>query len=122
MQARKQVIHPLDAFLKLVFLGKETAHRQVLFHRHTGKHATPFRHNRYRFAHDFRRLPVGNVFTIKDDSPAGRSRVATQCAEQRGFSRAVGTNQSNDFTLVDIQADVMQRLYLAVVGVDFVER
>lgn len=60
-------------------------------------------------------------FTIKDDSPAGRSRnSAAQCAEQRGF-HAVGTNQSNDFTLVDIQADVVQRLYLAVVGVDFVE-
>ncbi|CSP38666.1 Uncharacterised protein [Shigella sonnei] len=76
MQTWEQFIHPLYALLELVAFGKKAAHRQVLFHRHPREDATPFRDNRYRFAHDFRRLPVGNVFIIKHNSPAGSARIA----------------------------------------------
>ena len=76
MQTREQRVNPLNALLKLVALGEKTAHRQVLFYRHTGKDATPFRDNRHRFTHDFRRLPVGNVFTIKHNPTAGGARIA----------------------------------------------
>ncbi len=103
-------------------MGEEAAHRQVLFHRHTREHATPFRNNRHRLAHDSGGLPVGNVFAVKHNPPAGGARVTAQGAEQRGFTRAVGANQGDDFTLVDMQADVVQRLDLAVVRIDLVER
>ncbi|SAC61906.1 Uncharacterised protein [Enterobacter hormaechei] len=103
-------------------MGEETAHRQVLFHRHAGEYAAPFRDNRHRFTHDLSRLPVGNIFAVKHNPPAGGARVAAQGAEQRGFTRAVGANQGDDFALIDVQADVMQRLDLAVVSVDLVER
>ncbi len=108
--------------MELVTIGKETAHRQVLFYRHAREDATPFRHNRHRFTHDFRRLPVGNVFTIKDNAPAAGARIATQGAKQRGLTRAVGPDQGDDFTLVDMQADVVQRLDFAIVGTHLVKR
>jgi hypothetical protein len=85
MQTREQLIHPFDAGLELIAVGKETAHRQVLFHRHTRKDAPPFRDDRHRFAHDLRRLPVGNILTVKDNAPAGGARIAAQRAEQGGF-------------------------------------
>ena len=103
-------------------MSEEPAHRQVLFHRHAGEDAAPFRNNRHRLAHDSGSLPVGNVFTIEHNPPAGGARVAAQGAEQRGFARAVGANQGHDFPLIDMQADVVQRLDLAVVRVDLVER
>ncbi|VEA00394.1 Uncharacterised protein [Salmonella enterica subsp. salamae] len=122
MQARKQLVHPFDTLLKPIALGKKTAHRQILFHRHSREDAPPFRHYRHRFTHDFRRLPVSNVFTVKHHPSAGGARIAAQGAKQRRFPRAVSANQGNDFPLVDVQTDVVQRLNLAVVGADFFKR
>ena len=122
MQARKQLIHPFDAGLELVAVGKKTAHRQVLFHRHPRENAAPFRHNRHRFAHDFRRLPVGNIFTVENHAPAGGARVAAQGTQQSRFSRAVGANQGDNLSLIDMQTDVVQRLDFAVMRADVVKR
>ncbi|SSM31858.1 Uncharacterised protein [Klebsiella pneumoniae] len=121
MQTREQLIHPFDAGLELIAVGKKTAHRQVLFHRHTRKDAPPFRNDRHRLAHDLRGLPVGNILTVKDNAPAGGARVAAQRAEQGGFPRAVGADKRDDLALFDMQADVVQRLNLAVVGADVVK-
>ena len=121
MQTREQLIHPFDAGMKLVAVGKKTAHRQVLFHRHARKDASPFRHDRHRFTHDFRRLPVGNILTVKDNAPAGSPRIAAQRTEQGGFPCAVGADKRDDLALFDMQADVVQCLNLAVVGADVVK-
>ena len=121
-QAREEFVYPFDAGLVFIPVGEETAHRQVLFDRHAREHATPFRDDRYRFTHNFSRLPVGNIFAVKHNPPAGGARIAAQGAEQRGFPRAVGTNQGDDLALIDVQADVVQRLDLTVVRIDLVER
>ncbi len=121
-QAREEFVHQLDTGLILVAVSEEAAHRQVLFHRHAREDATPFRDYRHRFTHDSGGLPVGDVFAIKHNPTAGGARVAAQGTEQRGFARAVSPNQGDDFALIDMQADVVQRLDLAVVGTYLVKR
>ncbi|MNT48226.1 hypothetical protein D3C72_1849950 [compost metagenome] len=115
-QARKQAKHPFDALLILVTVGKETAHRQVLLHRHAREYPPAFRHDRHRFAHDARRLPLGNVLIEKGDAAFAGAGFTAQRAEQRGFTGAVSADQRNYLALLNVQADLMQRLDFAVMG------
>ncbi|MNC68836.1 hypothetical protein D3C75_1194740 [compost metagenome] len=62
--------------MKLVASGKETAHRQILFHRHAGEHAAAFRHNRDIATHDFGGLPLGDVLIHQGDRPFAGPWVA----------------------------------------------
>jgi hypothetical protein len=89
---REQSEHPFDALLILPAIGEEAAHRQVFFHRHAREDAPPFRHDRHRFAHDARGLPLGDVLVLKDDAAFAGARLAAQGAEQRGFTGAVGAD------------------------------
>ncbi|MOA13290.1 hypothetical protein D3C78_1333360 [compost metagenome] len=115
-QARKQAKHPFDALLILVTVGKETAHRQVLLHRHAREYPPAFRHDRHRFAHDARRLPLGNVLIEKGDAAFAGAGFTAQRAEQRGFTGAVSADQSDNLALLYVQANLMQRLDFAVMG------
>ncbi|MNV85998.1 hypothetical protein D3C71_1799940 [compost metagenome] len=115
-QPREQAENPFDTLLILLTIGKETAHRQVFFHRHSREHPSPFRHNSHRLTHDARGLPLGNILIEESDAALAGTGFTAQRAEQRSFTGAVSTDQRDYLTLLNVQADLMQRLDFAVMG------
>ena len=49
--------------------------------------------------------PAGDIDTVKNDSPFGRSHQSDRHAEAGRLSRAVGAEESDNFPFVDMKRD-----------------
>jgi hypothetical protein len=54
------------------------------------------------------------VLSFVNDIARGGLRVATQGHHQGGFSGTIGTDQSDNFTAINLNRDIMQCLNFAV--------
>jgi len=54
-------------------------------------------------AHQIVHRQLGDIVAFEQHTTGGRRQHATDQVEQRGLSRAVGSDQASDFTLLDGQ-------------------
>ena len=104
--------------LGLLPVDEEGPHVQVLLHRQTGEDASPLRDYGDIAAHDLGGVAVSDVAALEQDASAGRRRIATDGHQQGALAGAIGSDQGDDLPLVDMQADIIERLDLAVEGGD----
>src|SRR5262249_3078220 len=69
-------------------------------------------------AHDLEGGKAGDVRAVEADAAHARLRRAADRHQQRRLSGAVGADQGHDLALVDGQIDAMQRLDMAIEGMD----
>ena len=98
------------------------AHLQVLEHRHARKDAAAFGRLGDRQARDLVRRHAGDVLAGEDDRAAARARLAEDRHHHRRLAGAVGADQGDDLAFVDVDVDALERLDLAVEGLDAAHR
>src|SRR5690606_8183630 len=59
---------------------------------------------------------AGDVLAVEDDLAGARLGAAADSHHQRRLARAIGADQGNDLTLVDIDVNAARRNDLAVIG------
>ena len=59
-----------------------------------------------------------DVAAIEDDLAASRTRLPADRHHQRGLARAVGADQRDDLTLIDIEIHAFESANIAVIGFD----
>ena len=105
----------LDTRLVIAQIG---AHFEVFQHAHLRKDVTPFRNLTDAEADNFLRAQPLNGLTAKEDFAAPRRRHAGNRHQGRALACAVGADQRDDLAFVDRQRDVLERLDIAVIGLD----
>src|SRR5215469_5982245 len=98
------------------------AQEQVLPHRHEGEEPPALGH-----LHDAAPDPIvggdaREVLPGELDAPRARGERAGDHPEGRGLARGVGPDESEDLPLLHVEADAMERLEIAVEGVDALKR
>lgn len=60
------------------------------------------------------------AFVVEPDLAMGHLRLVQtgECAQGRGFPRAVAAQEGEDFAFVDVECDTLNDVALAVVGVN----
>ena len=117
--------HREDAFEILVEMREvvdRRAHLQILEHGHAREDAPSFRRLRDRQPRDLMRRQVGDVAPVEDDRAAPCARAAEDRHHRRRLAGAVGADQRDDLAFVDVDVDALQRLNLAVEGLDAAHR
>ncbi len=121
LQAWEEFEHMVELLLEVRLAGEETAHGEVFLHRQPGEDPTAFRYHGNRLAHDVAGLLAHQLLALEANAAAARLWRTAERHQQGGFARTVGTDQSDDFALLDLHVDVVQGLDLAVEGRDVFE-
>src|SRR5215467_830431 len=98
------------------------AQEQVLAHRHEGEESPPLRHLHNAAAHAIVRRDAREVLAGEGDLAGPRGEGAGDHPESSGLARGVGADQGQDFPLLHVEADAVERLQIAVEGVDALKR
>src|SRR5690554_7270896 len=67
-------------------------------------------------------FPADQLLAVVTDAAAGRRGVAAERHQQGGLAGAIGTDKGHNLTLLHVQTYPVQRLDLAVEGIDVSER
>ena len=116
LQTRKELINFSQQACLLSLVDEEGPHVQVLLHCQSAEDAAPFRHYGDIATHDLGGVPVGDILPLEDHLPLLGLGITTQCHQQGGLAGAIGADQGDYLPLIDVQADIMESLDLAVVS------
>ncbi len=97
-----------------------SAEVEIFPHAHFAEQFARFRTLHEAAAGDLRRAGAAQFLAVADDL-AGIGQEAGNGVEQRGFSGAVEADDGNEFTLMNMDRDVFERLRLAVVHADVLD-
>ena len=93
------------------------AQLQILLNRDARKRAPALRHMRDAEAHDVLGGAARDALAVEADL-AGGAHHPGDGAQHRGLAGAVGTKQGADLARIQIEADLVEGLILAVIGVE----
>src|SRR4029079_2908660 len=117
LQTRKQLEHAIQVRLIYLALG-EGAHFQVFENGHPRKDATAFGRLNYAQLHDLVRGHAADPVSVQRDLTSGGMKQARDRLECRALACAIGADQGHDLALLHFDRDALQRMNVAVVGVD----
>jgi hypothetical protein len=115
--------HALDVGLDLGFVVTDVgAHPQVLDDRHAREHAATFRDHRESVAQQLERRLAGERRAEIADLARRRLEQAGHGLERRRLAGAVRADQRDEFALVDLEIDALDRLDAAIGDLQAVDR
>jgi hypothetical protein len=121
LESREHGVPALDALLDDgLVLDREGPHAEVLLDRQPSEHATTLGD-----LHDAQRdhvmgRHVGQVLSVETDGSLSGDEEAADRVEGGGLACAVGADERDDLALFDRQGDPLERVDVAVVGVEVV--
>src|SRR5438045_3004845 len=107
-----------DVRLEMRRVGQAGAELQVLEHRHARKDAPALRRLGDAAPHDLVGRQASDVLALEQDGALARLRAAADGHQQRRLAGAVGADQRDDLAGRNLDIDAMQRLDMAVEGLD----
>ena len=102
--------------IKIAGIGDRGTHLQIFQNRHPREYAPSLRRLGNAQTDNLVGGHLGNVFAVKGDMAGARPGRAADGHHQRGFSRAIGADESDDFALLHIKVDALERLDFSVEG------
>src|SRR5690606_23686462 len=118
LQSGKEFQGRLERWLDLIPWQEEGTHGQVFLHCQAGEYPASLRHYGDVPAHDMAGFPADQLLAVVADAAAGRRGVAAERHQQGGLAGAIGTDKGHNLTLLHVQTYPVQRLDLAVEGID----
>ena len=121
LQARKQLVHPLQGPRVLAAKAVVGRGHQILVDREIGEHLTLFRHQPDAQPRDLVRGQAGDVLTGEADAPGARSQDSHDRTYGGSLAHAVAPDHGDELALGHRQADTEQRLGISVKGLKIVD-
>jgi hypothetical protein len=89
-------------------------HLQIFFDSHSREHSTPLGHVTDAHRDEFVGFDLRDIAALVGDRATRRRVQPRDHAQRRGFSGAVGSEQSDDLSLLDVEGDSVQGLNRSV--------